>query len=91
MTKLKFPSPLGDYVFNPKVCDKREEGQQCFRPLSGIMFSIDKLAMWNDYAQEVSVPSRGLCFQSQRKHHLLTCIALKFPSPLGDYVFNRHG
>ena len=90
MTKLKFPSPLGDYVFNPKVCDKREEGQQCFRPLSGIMFSIQKYVITERKDNNVSVPSRGLCFQSI-SWQCGTTTHKKFPSPLGDYVFNRNG
>ena len=36
----------------------------------------------------VSVPSRGLCFQS-RRGPLRFCFGILFPSPLGDYVFNR--
>ena len=36
----------------------------------------------------VSVPSRGLCFQSSFVLHVKRGKNV-FPSPLGDYVFNR--
>ena len=37
---------------------------------------------------EVSVPSRGLCFQSELQDITLREFAPMFPSPLGDCVFN---
>ena len=36
----------------------------------------------------VSVPSRGLCFQSDNILYIIAGL-VTFPSPLGDYVFNR--
>ena len=61
----KFPSPLGDYVFNQsdnhKICPRT--GVR-FRPLSGIMFSIRRNETDTGRKLKVSVPSRGLCFQS---------------------------
>ena len=86
-SSLGFPSPLGDYVFNPTVLRRFEcmvsvsvpsRGLcfqsvlllsmdtllQCFRPLSGIMFSINIMSVY-----DLKLP--------------------KFPSPLGDYVFNQ--
>ena len=82
-----FPSPLGDYVFNQRLLTE-EYVKSSFRPLSGIMFSINtqdrftrtifqfpsplgdyvfNLVALNDdelFINTVSVPSRGLCFQS---------------------------
>ena len=54
------------------------------------MFSIRTFA--DAFARnvcKVSVPSRGLCFQSGGIYELLRCVQKKFPSPLGDYVFNH--
>ena len=59
-----------------------------FRPLSGIMFSIKDKFHDMTYKEAVSVPSRGLCFQSPLQL-VSDTIHLSFPSPLGDYVFNR--
>ena len=59
-----------------------------FRPLSGIMFSIFETAVEAKIYQAVSVPSRGLCFQSKTMKRKGNNI-MTFPSPLGDYVFNH--
>ena len=59
-----FPSPLGDYVFNPVIYYKHTKHML------------------------VSVPSRGLCFQSIAKRCHKWYMG-EFPSPLGDYVFNQ--
>ena len=88
MTKLKFPSPLGDYVFNLTSFELALTIRLCFRPLSGIMFSIQKYVIKERKDNNVSVPSRGLCFQSI-SWQCGTTTHKKFPSPLGDYVFNR--
>ena len=90
MTKLKFPSPLGDYVFNLTSFELALTIRLCFRPLSGIMFSIQKYVIKERKDNNVSVPSRGLCFQSI-SWQCGTTTHKKFPSPLGDYVFNRNG
>ena len=43
----RFPSPLGDYVFNSSETMKNKYDIIGFRPLSGIMFSIlSILAVW---------------------------------------------
>ena len=45
--------------------DRHHEGLLRFRPLSGIVFSIKQhLETIEDTIAAVSVPSRGLCFQS---------------------------
>ena len=155
----EFPSPLGDYVFNQEYKKADEELRdvsvpsrglcfqsnpynslvvlRCsFRPLSGIMFSIGPSQTYLSKLYTVSVPSRGLCFQSTTEganHYDKTrivsvpsrglcfqstsinlyrtewngfrplsgimfsiCVCnrrliliVMFPSPLGDYVFNR--
>ena len=63
-SKGVFPSPLGDYVFNLSFSWLTRLLTFRFRPLSGIMFSIHSKGVALLQGEWVSVPSRGLCFQS---------------------------
>ena len=87
-----FPSPLGDYVFNHVVRKPMRLSMDVVSvPSRGLCFqSWWTKGEWT-YAWKVSVPSRGLCFQSGTflSRHLKNIWL--FPSPLGDYVFNRKG
>ena len=90
MNLEKFPSPLGDYVFN-RIRKLRWQAiyHKTFpSPLGDYVFNL-LLPVFRAIAPIlVSVPSRGLCFQSCFfVFEFLACYM--FPSPLGDYVFNR--
>ena len=108
----KFPSPLGDYVFNLKCKTRNISDEFVSVPSRGLCFQSGELRGVYRYRQGVSVPSRGLCFQSKKLgfkwaskksfrplsgimfsifHYTAPVYSvLKFPSPLGDYVFNRY-
>ena len=61
----KFPSPLGVYVFNQKlILDNIDKQRRFPSPLGDYVFNQEgKDTMKFNF--KVSVPSRGLCFQSQ--------------------------
>ena len=65
---LEVSVPSRGLCFQSKNAQEvKSEYRRCFRPLSGIMFSI---STWYNITIEgkrkvVSVPSRGLCFQSK--------------------------
>ena len=109
----EFPSPLGDCVFNPRIktilikfmgfVSVPSRGL-CFQsinrdsfmgamkavsvPSRGLCFqSVVRCASKSIVSGFVSVPSRGLCFQSE-KYHVDDDGVWRFPSPLGDCVFN---
>ena len=68
MNKFKFPSPLGDYVFNlTDAAVILAMIQEFPSPLGDYVFN--PLPFFVDYTikKMVSVPSRGLCFQSLHK------------------------
>ena len=60
-----------------------------FRPLSGIVFSISvHNLIFPIFAQPVSVPSRGLCFQSNYEENVLCASRRKSFRPLSGIVFS---
>ena len=80
--------PLSGIMFSIEKLILKRSRTWRFRPLSGIMFSIS-FTMRRIYGLKiVSVPSRGLCFQSAMWAYNNSKF-LQFPSPLGDYVFNQ--
>ena len=66
--RLKFPSPLGDYVFNHKMSSNRTENMKkhVSVPSRGLCFQSNHVReKIRRLLEVVSVPSRGLCFQSR--------------------------
>ena len=60
-----FPSPYGDFVFQPDV--RRAEPLRVpagFRPLTGILFFNLDPVLIRDLIKAVSVPLRGFCFST---------------------------
>ena len=110
-----FPSPLGDYVFNHAynsailcinksvsvpsrgLCFQSGIVAGCtvksfigFRPLSGIMFSIDcpHRDTYRRLPRRFPSPLGDYVFNLEAQQ-ILQVVNESFPSPLGDYVFNR--
>ena len=68
-SKRKFPSPLGDYVFNRLLLQKSYHWPWLFpSPLGDYVFNLARPNILEEKI-EVSVPSRGLCFQSNITSH----------------------
>ena len=68
-----FPSPLGDCVFNLRSRGALQRRAYRFRPLSGIVvFNLRESFDFKNVNEAVSVPSRGLCFQSGVRGGALT-------------------
>ena len=64
-----FPSPLGDYVFNlPMILFNKKCRKEFPSPLGDYVFNLAKKARERYCGDLVSVPSRGLCFQSGMEH-----------------------
>ena len=70
--QLVFPSPLGDYVFNLHVRFHSCYVLQFPSPLGDYVFNLEFDDIMATVRHEVSVPSRGLCFQS----HYLDLLAV---------------
>ena len=76
-------------MFSIGVNLNEENLTECFRPLSGIMFSIE--VRWFaliDLTDGFPSPLGDYVFNLFKAENLEEAMNL-FPSPLGDYVFNR--
>ena len=83
--------PLSGIVFSIGVqfVDERPVDVQVSVPSRGLCFQSKPDGVIYTQIGLVSVPSRGLCFQSRVNNNAIVIIAVAFPSPLGDCVFNR--
>ena len=82
-----FPSPLGDYVFNQEVFELLELGPDCFRPLSGIMFSIICAFVDNHFPIKCFRPLSGIMFSIRNEYSYLTMFYSSF-RPLSGIMFS---
>ena len=64
---------------------------ESFRPLTGILFfNYDYPEVVPAYIKDVSVPLRGFCFSTYVISSNDNALAFRlFPSPYGDFVFQR--
>ena len=85
-----FPSPYGDFVFQHNCNFHNNHSFHIVSvPLRGFCFSTTALASAISAAlNDVSVPLRGFCFSTQIRKalYIMGCM---FPSPYGDFVFQR--
>ena len=83
-----FPSPLGDYVFNQEKNKTNRRKWQCFRPLSGIMFSITK-SPGHTPTWHISFPSPlgDYVFNQKRRLMLVSWFRFRF-RPLSGIMFS---
>ena len=87
-SNCKFPSPLGDYVFNLQNSGLFTGGLFVSVPSRGLCFQSRELREANNLTQEeVSVPSRGLCFQSLSTLSLFVIMKSSF-RPLSGIMFS---
>ena len=67
--KKKFPSPYGDFVFQRFCLGRNGVADNCFRPLTGILFfNYTGKRIILHGKQNVSVPLRGFCFSTSLLH-----------------------
>ena len=86
-----FPSPYGDFVFQQKtqIMGLLYKRAKCFRPLTGILFfNAYSALLYVTFRDAVSVPLRGFCF-STKQSSVDSIWSGMFPSPYGDFVFQR--
>ena len=80
--------PLSGIMFSIQRAFFKSHWPSCFRPLSGIMFSIILWKFWKKKGRNCFRPLSGIMFSIIKKMGFKWASKKKFPSPLGDYVFN---
>ena len=80
--------PSRGLCFQSSIADNGQFAQFSFRPLSGIVFSIEYSRQWAVRAIQFPSPLGDCVFNLITMFTFAEIIGL-FPSPLGDYVFNQ--